>query len=145
MSTSAKLPVLITRSLLGLVFVVFGLNGFLHFMPMQPPEGAAGAFFGGLAAAGYFFPLLKATEVVGGALLLSGRLVPFGLTLLAPIIVNIAAFHFVLAPSGAVMGVVLVALEAYLAWTHRSAFAPLFRAPAATASERVRPQEAHAA
>ena len=125
------------RLVLGLIFFVFGLNGFLHFLPQPPMPAAAGAFAGALAASGYLFPLLKATEVFAGALLLAGVFVPFALTLLAPIIVNIAAFHLFLAPGNyAVVGLVL-ATELYLAWTHRAAFAPLFarRHRAAPAAE----------
>ena len=89
------------RIFLGLIFFVFGLNGFLQFMPQPPQPEAAGAFIGALAATGYMFPLIKGTEVVAGLLLLSGRFVPLALTLLAPIIVNIALFHTVLAPNPA--------------------------------------------
>jgi uncharacterized membrane protein YphA (DoxX/SURF4 family) len=122
--TSGKLPT-IARVLLGLVFFVFGLNGFLHFLPQPPAPPRAMAFAGALAATGYFFPLLKAVEVTAGALLLVG-FVPIALTLLAPIIVNIVAFHAFLAPGNyAVVGLVL-ASELYLAFVHRAAFAPLF-------------------
>ena len=121
-----KLPA-VARILLGLVFFVFGLNGFLHFLPQPPlPEGAL-AFVGGLASAGYCFPLLKGTEVLAGALLLSNRVVPLALAILAPIIVNIAMFHLVLAP-GLGMVAVLLACEIALAWSYRAAFAPMLRA-----------------
>src|SRR5437870_4160587 len=120
-----KLPTA-ARVLLGLAFFVFGLNGFLGFLPAHAPHGTAAAFLGGLAASGYFFPLLKGTEVIAGALLLSGRIVPFALVLLAPIVVNIAAFHLALDASGLGVAFVVVALEAFLGWTHRAAFAPLF-------------------
>src|SRR5438132_7666163 len=88
------------RILLGLVFFVFGLNGFLHFIPQPPMEGPPAQFIGAMLATGYLFPLLKTTEVLGGLLLLSGRLVPLALTVLAPVVVNIVAFHLFLAPSG---------------------------------------------
>ncbi len=107
---------------LGLVFTVFGLNGFLQFLPHPPVPEAAGSFLGALAATGYMFPLIKGTEVLSGVLLLSGRYVPLALTLLAPIIVNIVAFHLVLAPAGIGMALFVLALEVYLAWVHRSAF-----------------------
>jgi uncharacterized membrane protein YphA (DoxX/SURF4 family) len=137
MKLSSRLPT-VARVLLGLVFFVFGLNGFLHFLPQPPPPARALGFVGGLASTGYFFPLLKTTEVVAGALLLAG-FVPIALTLLAPIVVNIVAFHAFLAPGNwPVVGVVLVS-EIYLAIVHRAAFAALFtrsgrRAPAAAAS-----------
>jgi uncharacterized membrane protein YphA (DoxX/SURF4 family) len=138
---SQKLPV-VARVLLGAVFLVFGLNGFLHFLPQPPAPPRAMAFAGALGASGYFFPLLKATEVVAGALLLLG-FVPIALTLLAPIIVNIVAFHLFLAPGNyAVVGLVLAA-EIYLAVVHRSAFAPLFvRAAARGGAAKVASLEA---
>jgi uncharacterized membrane protein YphA (DoxX/SURF4 family) len=139
--TSGKLPI-VARVLLGAVFLVFGLNGFLHFLPQPPAPPRAMAFAGALVASGYFFPLLKATEVVAGALLLLG-FVPIALTLLAPIVVNIVAFHAFLAPGNyAVVGLVLAA-EIYLAVVHRAAFAPLFVRPAARrASALAAPVEA---
>lgn len=134
----SKLP-LIARLVLGLIFFVFGLNGFLGFLPMPPLPEAAGAFMGGLAGAGYFFPLLKATEVVGGLLLLSGFFVPLALTVLAPVVVQIAAFHLFLTPGQIGMSVVLVVLEAYLAWSYRQAFAGVLspRAQPVAADEAV--------
>ena len=123
-SLSDKLPT-VARVLLGAVFLVFGLNGFLHFLPQPPAPPRAMAFAGALFATGYFFPLLKATEVVAGVLLLLGY-VPIALTLLAPIIVNIAAFHLFLAPGNYPLVGFILAAEIYLAIVHRSAFAPLF-------------------
>lgn len=81
---------LIARWILGLIFFVFGLNGFFNFIPMPEtmPEKMA-TFMGGLMASQYFFPLLKGTEVVCGALLLIGAFVPLALIVLAPIIINI--------------------------------------------------------
>ena len=113
------------RLFLGLGFTVFGLNAFLHFMPTPAPPPGAGAFLGALGASGYLFPLLKATEIVAGLLLLSGRFVPLSLALLAPILVNIIAFHLFLEPSGLPLPLALVAAEIYLAWTYRARFAPM--------------------
>ena len=70
--------------------------------------------------------LLKATEVIAGVLLLARRAVPFALTLLAPVVVNIVAFHAFLDPAGSALGLVSLALGLYLAWTERAVFAPLF-------------------
>jgi uncharacterized membrane protein YphA (DoxX/SURF4 family) len=112
------------RVLMGLIFFVFGLNGFLHFLP-QPstpmPEGAA-AFAGALMKTGYLFPLIAGTQVIVGALLLSNRFVPLALALIAPIVVNIFGFHAFLAPSGLGVAVVVVALEVYLAWAYRKSY-----------------------
>lgn len=126
-----RLIVPIARVLLGLVFVVFGLNFFLQFMPMPPMAGPAGAFAGALFATGYMFPLIKVTEIVGGLMLVSGRFVPLGLVLLAPIIVNIAAFHVFLTPGEVGMSAVLVAIEAFLGWSYRDSFRGLLN-PTAT-------------
>jgi len=119
----------VARVLTGLIFLVFGLNGFLHFLPNPPsmPEREA-AFAGALIATGYMFPLIKATEVVAGALLLANRFVPLALTLLAPIVVNIVAFHAFLggAPNALVIGILL--LEIYLAYAYRDAFKPMLGA-----------------
>lgn len=119
----------VLRSLLGLVFAVFGLNGFLHFLPMPPQPPAAGEFFGAMAKTGYLLPLLFLTQVVGGALLLAGMMVPLGLTILAPVIVNIALFHLFLAPGGLPLAAIVGVLELLLAWQYRAAFAPLFGSP----------------
>ncbi|MEN9578566.1 MAG: hypothetical protein RJA70_1575 [Pseudomonadota bacterium] len=119
-SLLSRAPIL-PRILLGLIFTVFGLNGFLGFLPMPelPPEG--GAFMGALAATGYMLPLIKGTEVVAGVLLLINRFVPLSLVLLAPITVNILLFHSLLAPAPA-MPLVLIAAQLFLAYHHRSAF-----------------------
>ena len=129
MRTLFDLTPTVARSLFGLVFLVFGLNGFFQFLPQPPLPAEAGAFVGALFSAKYLFPLLKATEVVAGALLLSGRFVPLALTLLAPIVVNIVGFHVALAPSPGMVAF-LLAGELYLAWTYRAAFRPLFVARA---------------
>ncbi|MEM6531386.1 MAG: DoxX family protein [Myxococcota bacterium] len=116
------------RSLLGLIFFVFGLNGFLGFIELPPMPEGAGAFMGALAATGYMFPLIKGLEVITGLLLLTGTLVPLSLILLAPIVVNIVAFHGVLAPAGMAVPVVCTVLGLFVAWGYRSAFTPLFEA-----------------
>ena len=99
----------IARVLLGLIFFVFGLNGFLNFIPQPPKESMpAGlvAFSEAMMKTGYLFQLIKGTEVLVGALLLLNRFVPLALTILAPVIVNIVAIHAFLAPSGVGMAVV---------------------------------------
>ena len=122
----------IARILLGLVFFVFGLNGFLNFIP-QPkdamPPGAM-AFFGALMATGYMLRLIMGTQVIVGVLLLTNRFVPLALALIAPVIVNIVAFHAFLAPAGLVIASVVLALELYLAWSYRRCFSPMLAARA---------------
>jgi uncharacterized membrane protein YphA (DoxX/SURF4 family) len=110
------------RIVLGLLFFVFGLNGFLGFIPQPEHAGSAGAFLGALAATGYMFPLIKGTELIAGLLLLSNRFVPLALVLLAPVLVNIALFHAVLEPAGMAIVVLSLALELYLAYAYRDAW-----------------------
>ena len=122
-----KYAPVIARVLLGLAFLVFGLNGFLNFIPPPPtgiPQGAMD-FGGAMMKTGYFLQLIKGTEVLVALLLLLNRFVPLALTVLAPILVNIIAFHAFLAPSGIGMPIVLLALELYLAWTYRQVFRPM--------------------
>ena len=117
----------IARVLLGLPLAVFGLNGFLNFIP-QPevalPEGAT-AFVTALLNSGYMMQLIAATQLVTGVLLLLNRFVPLALVLFAPFIVNSLAFHLVLERSGLPMACVFLALELYLAWVYRAAYRPL--------------------
>ena len=127
---------LVARILLGLVFFVFGLNGFLHFLTMPPMPEEAGALMGALGATGYFFPVLKIVETVSGALLLSGMFVPLALILLAPVIVQIFLFHAVLAPGGIGLPIVIVVLEAYLGFVaYRSSFSGVLSAKPAESAE----------
>jgi uncharacterized membrane protein YphA (DoxX/SURF4 family) len=130
-SISSKLPT-VARFLLGGMFVFSGLNGFFQFAPMPPMPTGAGALLGAFVGSGYLIPLIKGTELLAGALLLSGRFVPLALTILAPVLVNIVAFHATLAPAGLAVPVVLTALEAYLAYQHRAVFAPLLHAKEGT-------------
>jgi uncharacterized membrane protein YphA (DoxX/SURF4 family) len=117
-----KILTIIARSLLGLTFVVFGLNAFLHFIPMPPPQGLAGDFMKALFVSHYFY-VVAVLQIAGGAICLLGRFVPLGLTLLGPVIVNILLFHLFLDPSGLPLAVVVSALALFLLWTNRRAFA----------------------
>ena len=119
----------IARIVLGLVFLIFGLNGFLQFLPMPPMPEAVGAYFGALASA-QVLPLVKAIEVVAGLLLLTGLFVPLALLLLAPIVVDIVLFHAVATGEGLPMPLVLVALGIYLAWAYRDSFRGVLQARA---------------
>jgi hypothetical protein len=117
----------VARILMGLMFFIFGINGFLHFIPEPKtpmPEGAA-AFAGALMKTGYMFPLVMGTQWLVGTLFLLNRFVPLALALLAPIIVGIVTFHVFLAPSGLGMAGVVLVLELYLAWAYRNAFRPM--------------------
>ncbi|MEY4581391.1 MAG: hypothetical protein RL701_6094 [Pseudomonadota bacterium] len=124
----------IARYLYGIIFVVFGLNGFLHFLPMPPAPKAAADFGGALMQTGYMFPFIKGTEVLAGLLLLADLYVPLALTVLAPIVLNILAFHAFLAPAGMPVPLLVLALEVFLAYQYRGVFAPMLRARVAPSS-----------
>ena len=117
-----KIAVLIARTLLGLVFFVFGLNFFFHFIPQGPqPTGAAGAFEAGLFGSGYFFQFLKVIEVIGGLMLLINRFAALFTLVLLPVIINIFLFHAFLLPipQALTMAVTLVILEIFLIYAYR--------------------------
>ena len=121
-----KIATMIARVLLGLIFFVFGLNGFLNFIPAPPMEGDAGTFVNLMVGSGYI-SVIKAIEIVGGAILLVGKKVPIGLSLLGPIIVNIVLFHGFFAPEGLPMALVITALEVFLIHRYWKSFASIFR------------------
>ena len=121
-----KYVIIIIRVLLGLMFAVLGSNAFLHFIPMLPMQGQAGAFIGALINSGYIYAVAL-LQVVGGLLLLIGHFVPLGLTLLGPVIVNIMLYHIFLDPSGLGMACVVSVLALFLLWVHRDRFAPLLK------------------
>ena len=124
-----KIATIIARSLLGLIFVVFGSNIFLHFIPMPPPsEGPARDFMTALFVSQHLY-VIGALQAAGGLLLLTGRWAPLGLTLLGPVIVNILAFHVLMAPAGLGMAMVVSALALFLVWRYRENFAGLVRPP----------------
>src|SRR5258708_5493441 len=120
-----KIAALISRILLGLVFVVFGLNGFLHFLPGQLPSGLAGDFLNALLKSHYDF-FVSALELVGGALLLANRYVVLGLVLLGPVVVNILLFHALLLPSGLSIATAVAILWCVLAFYLRRYLSGIF-------------------
>jgi putative oxidoreductase len=122
-----KIATVIARVLLGLIFVVFGSNIFLHFIPMPPPSpGLVGDFTKALFLSHYLH-VVAVFQIVGGLLLLIGRFVPLGLLLLAPVIVNIDLVHILMDPSGLPMASVISILLVFLVWRYRDAFAGLVR------------------
>jgi uncharacterized membrane protein YphA (DoxX/SURF4 family) len=123
-----KIFTVIARVLLGLIFIIFGSNAFLHFLPMPPlPQNLSGDFLKVFFASGYVY-VIGGFQVIAGLLLLIGRFVPLGLTILAAIIVNILVFHSLMAPEGFGPALVVTALELFLLWRYRGAFAGLLRA-----------------
>ena len=122
--------------LLGFIFTVFGLNGFLQFISQPPMPEAAGQFFGALAGAGYILPLVFGVQFVAGVLLLAGRFVPLALVLLAPIIVNIIGFHLALEPAGIAPGALAATLEVFLLVAYLPYYKPLLTANADPRADR---------
>jgi putative oxidoreductase len=104
-----KIASLLARWLLGFVFLLFGLNGFFHFIPMPPPAGLAGQFMG-VVFASHYWVLIFAVQALGGLLLLVNRYVPLALVLLGPVIVNILNFHILMAAEGLPLAVIVCAL-----------------------------------
>jgi hypothetical protein len=122
-----KILTIIARVLLGLIFVFFGSNGLLHFLPMPPlPQGVTGEFLHSFFASGYVY-VISAFQLIAGLLLLIGKFVPLGLTILAAIIANIWTFHLLMAPAGLPPAVVVTILELFLVWSYRDRFAGILR------------------
>jgi putative oxidoreductase len=122
-----KIATLIARILLGLIFTVFGLNTFLHFLPMQLPPGDAGAMMTLLFAHGWF-TFIGLLYVIAGVLLLIGRYMGIALTILGPIIVVILLYHITLLPHGIGMALFVALLEIFLIYAYRNHFGDIFSA-----------------
>jgi putative oxidoreductase len=120
-----KIATLIARILLGLLFLVFGLNGFFHFIPMPPPSGLAGQYMGALFVSHYLV-FVFTVQVIGGALLLANRFVPLALLLLGPVLVNILLFHSLMAPAGLPVALFAAVLWGIVFYGVRRAFAGVF-------------------
>src|SRR5438046_7646197 len=116
-----KIATIIARILLGLIFVVFGSNIFLHFIPMPPPPPTLAGDFTKALFLSHYLHVVAVFQIVGGLLLLVGRFVPLGLVLLAPVIVNIDLVHLLLEPSGLPMATVISILLIFLIWRYRDA------------------------
>jgi hypothetical protein len=117
----------IARYLAGVIFLVFGLNGFLHFIPLPPPDGVAGQFMGALYVS-HYLAVIFGFQVLAAVLLLANRFVPLALAILAPVIVNILSFHALMAPSGLPQAVLVTVLWTLIFADVRPAFAGLFQA-----------------
>ncbi|HKE27733.1 MAG TPA: hypothetical protein VKB88_35500 [Bryobacteraceae bacterium] len=115
----------IPRILLGLIFVIFGLNGFMHFIPTTQFPGAAGQFVGAIFSS-HFYVVVFLTQVVGGLLMLANRYVAFGLLLLGPVLVNILSFHIFMAPTKIPLALVATALWFVVWYKVRGAFSGVF-------------------
>jgi putative oxidoreductase len=121
-----KIAVVIARVLLGLAFLIFGLNAFFHFIPNQPIPGDAGVMVKIMETHGWLL-FHGVLYVIAGLLLVVGRYVPVGLVILGPILVNILLFHLTLIP-GIGAGLVCTVLEIFLIYAYWPAFRGIFTA-----------------
>ena len=122
-----KIATIIARILLGLVFVVFGSNIFLHFIPMPPPQPTLSGDFTKALFLSHYLHVVAVFQIAGGLLLLIGRFVPLGLALLTPVIVNIDLVHILLEPSGLPMAIVISGLLVFPIWRYWDAFKGILR------------------
>lgn len=122
-----RITALVARILLGMLFLVFGLNGFLHFIPMKPPSGLAGQYLGVLFISHYLVVVFS-LQILGGILLLANRFIPLALILLGPILVNILLFHSLMAPEGLPLALFATALWAVVLYAVRHAFTAVLAA-----------------
>ena len=125
-----KLLSTLTRYLLGAVFTIFGLNGFLHFLPMGQVPPHAGQFVGAMIQSRYMMVVFL-IELAAGLLLLTGKYLPLTVVLLGPVIVNIDLFHIFMAPEGLPLAILVTALWMVLAYRVRYALSSLWN-PSAT-------------
>ena len=130
-----KIAMLVARNLLGLMFLIFGLNGFLHFIPQPPPPaGLAQQYLSVLSASHYMVPVFL-LQLAGGILLLANRFVPLALVLLGPVIVNILLYHSLMAPAGLPPGALAAVLWLVVFYGVRTAFAGVFAMRVSAAGE----------
>ena len=120
-----KYIVTVSRILLGLIFVLFGLNGLLHFVPTPQFSGVAEQFLGAIFAS-HFYVVVFLTQIIGGLLLLANIYVPLGLLLLGPVLVNILSFHIFMSAENVPMALVASLLWLILFFWLRGAFSGVF-------------------
>jgi putative oxidoreductase len=127
-----KIALIIARYLLGLIFTVFGLNGFLNFIHQPPPTNPLAIQFFVAVSASHFAAFFFAMQVFGGLLLLSGYFIPLALTVLAAELYNILAFHVTLAPASIAPALVACVLWVLVFFQYRESFNSIFRVKPAT-------------
>ena len=122
-----KTVITISRIILGFIYLVFGLDYFFHFIPYEPNHtGKVAAFKAALMSVGYFYPMIKSIQIVGGLSLLINRYAPFFAVVLFPISVNVFLYHTILVPSGWLMGVLLIVPNLFLGYAYRNHYRGMF-------------------
>ena len=132
-----RIASVIARYLAGVIFLIFGLNGFLNFIPLPPPGGIAGQFMGALYLSHYLW-VIFAFQVIAGVLLLVNRYVPLAVAILAPVLVNILTFHALMAPSGLPLALFVAILWVAIFIEVRPAFSGLFQSRCSRGPDRRR-------
>jgi len=122
-----KVAALITRILLGLMFTIFGLNGFIHFLQMPAPANPLAVQYMTVLTESHYFSFVFLVQLIAGILLLIGRFVPLALALLAPVLANILLYHSLMDPSGLPLGIFATLLWLVAFWSVRSAFYGILR------------------
>ena len=123
-----KITAIISRYLLGLLFTIMGLNGFLHFIPQPPPSNPVALQFMTAVSVSHFIGVASLVQLIGGVLLLAGRFVPLAIAMLAPVLWNILNYHLTMDPGNIGAALVATILWAILFLRHRSSFAGIFQA-----------------
>ena len=122
-----KTTTIVSRVILGFIYLVFGLGYFFHFIPYQPNHtGKVAAFKAGLLGVGYFYPMIKSIQIAGGISLLINRYAPFAAVVLFPISLNVFLYHTILVPSGWYMGVILIVTNLFLGYAYRKYYSGMF-------------------
>lgn len=122
-----KKATIVSRIILGFIYLLFGLDYFFHFIPYQPNHtGKVAAFKEGLLGVGYFYPMIKSIQIAGGISLLVNRYAPFFAVVLFPISLNVLLFHTILVPSGWYMGVILMVTNLFLGYAYRKYYSGMF-------------------
>ena len=123
-----KIIAITSRYLLGLLFTVFGLNGFLHFIPQPPPPNPVALQFMTAVSVSHFIGVAFLVQLIGGVLPLAGRFVPLATAMLAPVLLNILNYQLTMDPGSIGAALVATILWAILFLRHRSSFAGIFQA-----------------
>jgi len=122
-----KAATIISRMVLGFIYLVFGLDYFFHFIPYEPNHSdRVAAFKSGLIGVGYFYPMIKSIQIVGGISLMTNLYAPFFAVVLFPISVNVFLYHSILVPSGWWMGVLLLVPNLFLGYAWRKYYRGMF-------------------
>lgn len=118
----------LTRLGLGLLFVVFGLNGFFNFIPMPEPSPEAAEFLGALFKTGFIFPVIKSIEVLVGLSLLANRFIPLSLIVITPILTVIGLHNFMLDPNGIPLTLLIIGMFAILVYKNKDNYQQIISA-----------------